>query len=105
MHMFFWLALTLMLGTFFDSVGAVIAIPIALAFGQSYLAGIIPSLIYIVPWSLSAPVGSPEGELAPVAASLMVGDAPFSWIPLVAAPIFSILFIAVAIWRFNRQEF
>jgi hypothetical protein len=35
----------------------------------------------------------------------MSGQAPFSWIPVIAAAIFSIVFIAVAIWRFNRQEF
>jgi hypothetical protein len=34
----------------------------------------------------------------------MNGKAPFSWVPLITTILFSGLFIAVAIWRFNRQE-
>jgi hypothetical protein len=40
-----------------------------------------------------------------VASSLINGEAPFSWIPVISAVLFSIAFIAVAIWRFDRQEF
>jgi ABC-2 type transport system permease protein len=105
LHTFFWLTLTLMLGAFFDSVAAVIAIPIVLAFGQQYLYSLMPFLLKIAPWGLAAPVGSEEGEIPSIAVSIMSGTAPFSRVPILAAVVFSAVFIAVAIWRFNRQEF
>lgn len=101
-HVIFWLTLTLMMGTFFESTGGVIAVPMALLFGQWFLGGIIPGLIYISPLIL---VLGPGDEFSGVAVSVMNGEAPFSWIPLISALIFSLIFTAVAIWRFNRQEF
>jgi hypothetical protein len=35
----------------------------------------------------------------------MTGEPVFSWLPLISTVVFSAIFIAVAIWRFNRQEF
>jgi ABC-2 type transport system permease protein len=105
LHAMFWLTMTVMLGTFFESWGAVIALPLALAFGQQYLASLLPFLVHIYPWGIAAPVGSAEGEIPSVAVSLMTGTVPFSYIPLLATVVFSAVFIAVAIWRFNRQEF
>jgi ABC-2 type transport system permease protein len=105
-HAMFWLTFTLMMGTFFDSFGVVIGIPIALAFGQQYIIGLLPFLTNIVPWGLSAPMGSPEaGELPSIAVSLMNGDTPYSYTPIIAAVVFSVIFTAVALVRFNRQEF
>jgi len=40
-----------------------------------------------------------------LASSLMTGEPVFSWIPLISTIVSSVVFIAVAIWRFNRQEF
>ncbi len=106
LHAIFWLTFTLMMGTFFDSMGAVIGIPIALAFGQQYIVSLLPFLANIAPWGLSAPMGSAEGgELSSIAASLMIGDTPFSYTPIIAAAVFSVIFTAVALLRFNRQEF
>jgi len=102
LHTVFWLSLTIMLGTFFDSWGPIIGIPLAFAFGQNIIGGFAPFLIYIFPWALSVPAGDDYPSLA---WSLINGEAPFSWIPLIAAVIFSVLFIAGAIWRLNRQEF
>jgi ABC-2 type transport system permease protein len=100
--MFFWLTLTLMSGTFFDSVGGVIAVPMTAFFALWFLPGVINPLIYISPVILFV---GPGGEYPAVTESLMSGEAPFSWIPAIAAILFSVVFIAVAIWRFNRQEF
>jgi ABC-2 type transport system permease protein len=100
--MFFWLTLTLMSGTFFDSVGGVIAVPMTAFFALWFLPGVITPLIYISPVILFV---GPGGEYPAVTESLMSGEAPFSWIPAIAAILFSVVFIAVAIWRFNRQEF
>jgi ABC-2 type transport system permease protein len=101
-NMLFWLTLTLMLGALFESWGPVIAIPLAFAFGQQMLAGLVPALLHVFPWTLSSPLGEENPSLA---VSLITGGDPFSWMPFFAALAFSVLFVAVAILRFNRQEF
>jgi ABC-2 type transport system permease protein len=100
--MFFWLTLTLMSGTFFESVGGVIAVPMVAFFALWLLPSVITPLMHVSPVMLSTPPGE---EYPALATSLMSGEAPFSWIPLIASILFSVVFIAVAIWRFNRQEF
>ncbi len=56
---FYWLALTLMLGTFFNSRGPVIGIPLALILGQQFFIGlamsISPKIINFLPFSLVIP--------------------------------------------------
>jgi ABC-type transport system involved in multi-copper enzyme maturation permease subunit len=98
--MFFWLTLTLMSGTFFESVGGVIAVPLVAYFALWFLPGVITPLFYISPVVLS--IG---GQHPGVAVPLMNGEVPFSWMPLIASILLSVVFVAVAIWRFNRQEF
>ena len=99
---FFWLTLTLMAGTFFDSTGGVIAVPMVVFFAMWFVPSVLTFLIHVSPVILF--VG--PGDVYPaVSVSLMSGEAPFSWIPVIATAIFSIVFIAVAIWRFNQQEF
>lgn len=102
LHALFWITFTIMLGSFFESWGPVIGIPITLAFGQQAIAGLFPALAYVLPWGLAAPIGDDRPALA---ASFFNGQAPFSWIPLLAALFFCGLFATIAIWRFNRQEF
>jgi ABC-2 type transport system permease protein len=99
---FFWLTLTLMAGTFFESTGGVIAVPMVVFFAMWFLPGLLPILIHVSPVILFV---GPGDAYPAVSVSLMNGQAPFSWIPVIATAIFSIVFIAVAIWRFDRQEF
>jgi ABC-2 type transport system permease protein len=100
LSIFFWLTLTLMAGTFFEAAGGVIAVPMVGFFAGWLLPSVVRPLMYISPVILIVGPGD-EG----VAASLIYGESPFSWIPVISAVIFSVAFIAVAIWRFNRQEF
>ena len=99
---FFWLTLTLMMGTFFEASGGVIAIPMGLYFAMWFLPSVLTPLMYITPVILTV---GPGGDFQGVATALMNGQAPFSWIPVISAVVFSAIFIAVAIRRFNRQEF
>ena len=99
---FFWLTLTLMTGTFFEKSGGVIAIPMGLYFAMWMLPSVLPPLMYITPVILTI---GPEGDFMGVSTALMLGEAPFSWLPVISAVIFSVIFISVAIRRFNRQEF
>ena len=102
LNLWFYLTLTLMLGVLTDSRAAVIAIPMAFAFGQQYLLGMLPFLKYVLPWTLSLPPG--EGMGGAVAPSVMAGVAPFSWGPLIFVSVGIIVFSIVSVWRFQDQE-
>jgi len=99
---FFFLSLTLMLGTFFNGRGPVIGIALALLFLQQYLLGLLPALGYVLPWNLVIPTGQQMNAVAPC---LIIGSHNFSYIPIVAVTLESILFILIGLWRFNREEF
>jgi hypothetical protein len=47
---------------------------------------------------------APE-QMNALSVSFMIGAPVFSWLPLISTVVFCVIFIAVAIWRFNRQEF
>jgi ABC-type transport system involved in multi-copper enzyme maturation permease subunit len=99
----FYLTLTLMLGSFFKNRAPVIGIPMAILFLQQYLIGLLPALGYVLPWSLFVSTGNPN--VAPIVPALLIGQPIYSYIPIVALAVESILFTLIAIWRFNREEF
>jgi ABC-type transport system involved in multi-copper enzyme maturation permease subunit len=75
----------------------------ALYFALWFGSGLIPGLIYISPLLLTF---SPDPEqMQALMTSFMLGEPLFSWLPLIATVVFCAVFISVAIWRFNRQEF
>ena len=102
LNLVFYLTLTLMLGTFFKHRGPVIGIPLALAFGQQMIFGILPFLLDVLPWTLVVPYGNIE---IPMAAAVIRGAVPHSMNPFYATLIFVVLFIALSFWRFEREEF
>ena len=98
LHLSFYLMLTLMLGTFFRSRGPVVGIPIALFFIPIALASVLQQ---VTPWWFA---------LTPTAFVLLAGDVatgamsvPF--VPLLATAVWTILFVATAVWRFGREQF
>ena len=102
-HLFFYVTLTLMLGATFSKRGPVIAIPLLFLFAQELLMGFFPILVELFPWTLVVP---PDGsEYLSVAAALMTGSQPLSYLPLVTTLGASVLFVALALWIFERQEF
>jgi len=102
LHTLFWLTLTLMMGTFLESSGGVIGIPIALFFALWFVPSMIPQILYVSPLMLAF---SPTELMNSLAISFMTGTPVFSWLPLISTVVFCIAFVAVAIGRFNRQEF
>ena len=102
LNLVFYLTLTLMLGTFFNHGGPVIGIPLALAFGQQMILGIHPIFVEIFPWTLVVPYGDVE---IPMAAAIMRSAVPHSMIPFYTALILVVVFIALSLWRFNKEEF
>jgi len=93
----FYLTLTLMLGTFFNSRGPIAGIGIAIIMTGLTLKGFIPFPVLIVtPW--------PLGD---VAAGLALGtELPSVWpVPIIAVAVWVVIMTAVALWRFEREEF
>ena len=101
LYLLFYLALTLMLGAFFDSRGPVLGIAIAVAIGS--MLGIGNLFASFLPWlALLLP------EAIPGILTLLVAGEPLPdvWpIPILLISAYSLLFIILAIWRFNREEF
>ncbi len=102
LHTFFWIVFVWMIGTLFESSAIAIGIPIALFFLLWTGSGTFPWLVYISPLLLSF---SPAPEMNALSVSFMLGEPVFSWLPLILTAAYSIVFIIVAILRFNRQEF
>lgn len=99
---FFYLTLTLMLGALFSSRGPVIGIALAFLFLQQYLIGLLPLLRYLLPWTLAVPLNDQAQAVVP---ALLQGQPVYSWIPVVAVLLESILFVLVAMRRFEQEEF
>jgi ABC-2 type transport system permease protein len=102
LNMFYWITLVLMMGTLSDSSGTAMAVPIALCLTFTYGPGLLPQLMYVSPIAM---LFSPTNQIAPLTMSFINGVPVFSWLPLIATVVSCIVFIAVAIWRFNRQQF
>jgi len=93
----FYLTLTVMLGTFFNSRGPIAAIGIGFIMTGLLLKGFIPMQVLIAtPWPL------PD-----VAGGLAVGsELPSIWpVPIVATAVWIVVMAAAALWRFGREEF
>jgi hypothetical protein len=101
LYLLFYLALTLMLGAYFGTRGPVLAIAIAVAIGSmlsigNLFASFLPSIVVVLP------------EAIPGLLSLLVEGEPLPdvWpIPIILMSVYSLLFVALAIWRFKREEF
>jgi ABC-2 type transport system permease protein len=100
LNLMFYLTLTLMLGTLFDSAGPVIAIPLALAFGQQLLVG-IPGLAQLLPWALVVPVGESDTS---VTGAIITGQPIGAPGAVVIAAAACVIFVVVAFWKWNRTE-
>jgi ABC-2 type transport system permease protein len=95
LHVVFYLALTLMLGTFFRGSGSVAGLAVG-----GLLVGLLAQehvgkLSAILPWKLPA-----------LAALFTQQPLPrTTLVPVAATACWAALFIAVAVWRFGREEF
>ena len=98
----YYLSLTLMLGALFRSRGPVIGIALGVVFGQQFLLGMVPFLRYLLPWTLVIALTPDEPAVVP---SLLLGQAPWSWIPVLAVAIQIPIFVWIALRRFEREEF
>ncbi len=97
----FYLTLTYMLGSIFSSRGFVLGIGLAAALiGPAVLRG-LPILKDITPWTIFMDAA---GEIPP-GISLAIGQMPASITPIIFTALWCLVFTAVAILRFRREEF
>lgn len=101
-HLLFYLTVTLMLGALFENRAAVIGIPLAFVFFQQWLPGLWAPLVKVIPYTLTMPLGNDNASSITIA--LMTGLQPQTLVPLIAALAASVVFVAVALWAFQRQE-
>jgi ABC-2 type transport system permease protein len=103
LHTFYWIALVLMMGTLSESSAVAMGVPMTLFFVFWMGTEMVPALIYISPLLLT--FSPAPDQMSALAVSFMTGAPIFSWLPLLSAVVSCVIFVAVAIWRFNRQEF
>ncbi|TVR93923.1 MAG: hypothetical protein EA416_04295 [Trueperaceae bacterium] len=89
-----YLGLALMLGTLVQQRGVVLAVPLVSIVAGDLLIGAWSGLAELGPWML--------GRLALVVAD---GGPLLSPWPLVSTALATLVFLAVALWRFGREEF
>ncbi len=110
-NLLFYFTLTLMLGAIFNVWGPVIAIPLAFLILDEFVVALAPPalldvLMKTLPYGLATGYGDAAPSDAPsIAMSIMLGEQPFSLVPIISTLLFSALFVAVGVWVFRRQEF
>ena len=97
LHTFFYLTLTLMLGTLFNSRGPILGIALGSVLGGNLMGGLVKPLLYITPWVLP--------KYASLAASGQPFPAEMGATPLIATAVWCLVFILVALIRFEKIEF
>jgi ABC-type transport system involved in multi-copper enzyme maturation permease subunit len=100
---FFFLTLTLMLGSLLNNRGAVIGIALAVLLAQQLIVPALPPLGYLLPWNLVATLGSTPDSLA---YALLKGlpVQPVHLITLGLVIFEGIVFILICLWRFEKEE-
>ena len=99
----FYLSLTLMLGALFSGRGPVIGIALALLFLQQYVIGLAPALGQFLPWTLLTPLNNQTNAVVP---NLLLGHplSTSSYLQIFAVTVECVVFVLIALWRFNREE-
>jgi len=100
---FFFLSLTMMLGSFFNARGPVIGIPLAILFLQQNLIDFLPILRFIFPWNLSIGLGTGNSLMFSLMTKAPIQPEQLTTLAIII--IESLLFLIVCLWRFNREEF
>ena len=95
----FFVALTLMFGTFSKSAGAVAAIPMVINFAQQFLIN-IPYAEFILPQSIYLKSGATS-----IMTSIALGLPIFSVIPIISMIGLIALFLLIALFKFEKAEF
>lgn len=97
LHQTFYIALTLMLGTFFQSRGPVGGLALGFWVSGNILPNFVPPWLTAgTPWSLARSAGQ-IALWQPVGLPL--------WIPVAISAVLIVVMLLAALWRFEREEF
>jgi ABC-2 type transport system permease protein len=96
-HAFFYLTLTLMLGIIFNNRGPILGIALGSVLGGSLLGGLFEPLMYVTPWMLP--------KIASLTASGQALPPELGLAPLVSTALWCVVFIVVALAKFEKTEF
>lgn len=97
LHQTFYIAFTLMLGTFFDSRGPVGGLALGFWIAGNIVPNFVPQWVTLAtPWPLQRAAAA-VAEWQPVGFPI--------WVPAAATAGAAVLALALGIWRFNREEF
>ena len=100
MVLLFLLSLTYMLGAVSNARGLVIGIPFILVTFTQY-QNMVPVMAKTMPWNLIT-----DMRYAPSLAITLAKGEPLTFIPpIISTAVMTVVFIAVAVWRMNREEF
>jgi ABC-2 type transport system permease protein len=95
LDLFFYLSLMILLGVLFESRGPVMGIAFGIMFGGLLIRNLIPQILYVLPLSMdSIALAIVQGMALP---AMLVSQ-------VIAAAVLSIVFILVALWRFQHTE-
>ncbi len=96
LHLLFYLALTVMLGTVFSSRGPIVGVGVGMIIAGQSLPNLLPQLSMFFPWRLPWAAGG-----------LVLGEAVSieAYVAIAVTAAWTVLFVAVALWRFAREEF
>jgi ABC-2 type transport system permease protein len=97
LHTLFYLALTVLLGVWLPSRGAILGGSLGFLLGGSILAGLVPPLAILPPWSMAG--------LLPALAVGQLSSAGLVVVSMSAIAALSAAWVALAIARFRRIEF
>lgn len=93
--LFFYLTLTVMLEVLFDKRGTVLGVALGAALGGALLVNLFPGLAFITPFAFPNMIPVIVQGLAPIDFQILL--------PLISTFVMSLIFITVAIWRFNHK--
>jgi ABC-2 type transport system permease protein len=96
-HTGFYLSMTLMLGTLFNNRGAILGISLGSVLGGSLMGSLVKPLLLISPWMLP--------KIASLVGNGMAIPSEIGPTPLVASSLWSLIFIGVALFQFEKTEF
>lgn len=97
LHTLFYLTLTLLLGTLFNQRGPILGIALGSVLGGGLLGGLVSQLNYVTPWMLA--------KMAALVSSGQALPEPYGAAPVLAAGLWSVLFVLGAFLRFEQAEF
>jgi ABC-2 type transport system permease protein len=101
LNVLFYLTLTYMLGSIFSSRGPVLGISLAVAMIGPALFRSLPIINDLTPWTFFLPIT----EEVPLGLAVAFGQPPASVTPIICTALMCLVFTAIAILHFQREEF